>query len=174
MTGWGNDDEGCSPCCATRWRSSGRYPPGSWRRARRPSRGGRSTPSSRRWPTTRWPTPRLWPGRPGADRAAIRELTFAFRDATVHVQIARASLHGGSCRLGPARSRSTSRAGRRGGQVDEQGWFSFAPLPHALPPGVAAGGRRPAMTDWLTLDRPRLRAASRPRAAGPGWSRRSR
>ena len=38
--------------------------------------------------------PSAFAGATRADHAAIRELTFAFRDATVHVQIGRGGLHG--------------------------------------------------------------------------------
>ena len=98
--------------------------------------------------------PSPFAGASRADRAAIRELTFAFRDATVHVQIARGGLHGQvvPSRAGEVEVHVEGRPPRRT-EVDEQGWFSFAPLPaHALPPAVAAGGvGGTAMTDWLTL-----------------------
>lgn len=88
-----------------------------------------------------------------ADHAAIRELTFAFRDATVHVQIARGGLHG---QVVPPRRGEVELhvAGRqvRTAEVDDQGWFSFAPLPATafrLLWRIAGGGT--AMTDWLTL-----------------------
>src|SRR4051794_41443207 len=64
------------------------------------------------------------------DHAAIRELTFAFRDATVHVQIARGGLHGQVVppRRGEAELHGGGRpVGTTGG--DEQGWCSFGPLP---------------------------------------------
>jgi len=87
------------------------------------------------------------------DHAAIRELTFAFRDATVHVQIARGGLHG---QVVPPRRGEVELhvAGRpvRTAEVDDQGWFSFAPLPATafrLLWRIAGGGT--AMTDWLTL-----------------------
>jgi hypothetical protein len=92
-------------------------------------------------------------GATRADHAAIRELTFAFRDATVHVQIGRGGLHG---QVVPPRSGEVEVQveGRppRITSVDEQGWFSFAPLPpmpFRLLWRIAGGGA--AMTDWLTL-----------------------
>ena len=92
-------------------------------------------------------------GATRADRAAIRELTFAFRDATVHVQIARGGLHG---QVVPARRGEVEVhvEGRppRTAAVDEQGWFSIAPLPYTpfrLLWRIAGGAT--AMTDWLTL-----------------------
>jgi len=97
--------------------------------------------------------PSAFAGATRADRAAIRELTFAFRDATVHVQIARAGLHGQvvPARAGEVEMHVEGRPPRRA-EVDEQGWFSFAPLPHTpfrLVWRLAGGG--PAMTDWLTV-----------------------
>jgi hypothetical protein len=88
-----------------------------------------------------------------ADHAAIRELTFAFRDATVHVQIARGGLHGQVVppRTGEVEVLVEGQPPRKA-EVDEQGWFSFAPLPHRpfrLLWRMAGGGS--AMTDWLTL-----------------------
>jgi hypothetical protein len=88
-----------------------------------------------------------------ADRAAIRELTFAFRDATVHVQIARSGLHGQVVppRRGEVELHVEGRPVRTA-EVDDQGWFSFAPLPTTafrLLWRIAGGGT--AMTDWLTL-----------------------
>ncbi|MDT7580767.1 MAG: hypothetical protein QOK35_2031 [Pseudonocardiales bacterium] len=87
------------------------------------------------------------------DRAAIRELTFAFRDATVHVQIARGGLHGQVVppRRGEVELHVQGRQVRTA-QVDDQGWFSFTPLPTTgfrLLWRIAGGGT--AMTDWLTL-----------------------
>jgi hypothetical protein len=97
--------------------------------------------------------PSPFAGASRADRAAIRELTFAFRDATVHVQIARGGLHGQvvPSRAGEVEVHVEGRPPRRT-EVDEQGWFSFAPLPHTpfrLLWRLAGGGT--AMTDWLTL-----------------------
>ena len=87
------------------------------------------------------------------DHAAIRELTFAFRDATVHVQIARGGLHGQVVppRRGEAELHVEGRPVRTA-EVDDQGWFSFAPLPATafrLLWRIAGGGT--AMTDRLTL-----------------------
>lgn len=87
------------------------------------------------------------------DRAAIRELTFAFRDATVHVQIARGGLHGQVVppRRGEVELHVQGRPVRTA-PVDDQGWFSFAPLPTTafrLLWRIPGGGT--AMTDWLTL-----------------------
>ena len=87
------------------------------------------------------------------DHAAIRELTFAFRDATVHVQIARGGLHGQVVppRRGEAELHVDGRPVRTT-EVDDQGWFSFAPLPATafrLLWRIAGGGT--AMTDRLTL-----------------------
>ena len=97
--------------------------------------------------------PSPFAGASRADRAAIRELTFAFRDATVHVQIARGGLHGQAVpsRAGEVEVHVEGRPPRRT-EVDEQGWFSFAPLPHTpfRPLWRLAGGWT-AMTDWLTL-----------------------
>ena len=97
--------------------------------------------------------PAAFAGATRADHAAIRELTFAFRDATVHVQIARGGLHGQVVppRPGEVEVLVEGQAPRRA-TVDEQGWFSFAPLPHTafrLLWRIAGGGT--AMTDWLTL-----------------------
>ena len=88
-----------------------------------------------------------------ADHAAIRELTFAFRDATVHVQIGRGGLHGQvvPARRGEVELHVEGRPARTA-EVDDQGWFSFAPLPTTafrLLWRIAGGGT--AMTDWLTL-----------------------
>ena len=82
---------------------------------------------------------------PGAD--------FAFRDATVHVQIGRGGLHGQVVppRPGEVEVHVEGRPPRTAA-VDEQGWFSFAPLPHTpfrLLWRISGGGT--AMTDWLTL-----------------------
>jgi hypothetical protein len=87
------------------------------------------------------------------DHAAIRELTFAFRDATVHVQIARGGLHGQVVppRRGEVELHVEGRPVRTT-EVDDQGWFSFAPLPATafrLLWRIAGGGT--AMTDRLTL-----------------------
>ena len=92
-------------------------------------------------------------GATRADHAAIRELTFAFRDATVHVQIGRGGLHGQVVppRPGEVEVHVQGRPPRTA-PVDEQGWFSFAPVPHApfrLVWRIMGGGT--AMTDWLTL-----------------------
>jgi len=51
--------------------------------------------------------PSAFAGAARADRAAIRELTFAFRDATVHVQIARGGMHG---QVVPARTGEVARS----------------------------------------------------------------
>ena len=88
-----------------------------------------------------------------ADHAAIRELTFAFRDATVHVQIGGGGLHGQvvPARRGEVELHVQGRAVRTA-EVDDQGWFSFAPLPATafrLLWRITGGGT--AMTDWLTL-----------------------
>ena len=87
------------------------------------------------------------------DHAAIRELTFAFRDATVHVQIGRGGLHGQVVPPRPGEVEvHVEGVPPRTAQVDEQGWFSFAPLPHTpfrLLWRISGGGT--AMTDWLTL-----------------------
>ena len=82
-------------------------------------------------------------GASRADHAAIRELTFAFRDATVHVQIARGGLHGQVVppRGGEAELHVEGRPLRRT-EVDDQGWFSFAPLPPR--PSACCGGSRVA------------------------------
>jgi len=92
-------------------------------------------------------------GATRADHAAIRELTFAFRDATVHVQIVRGGLHGQVVppRSGEVEVHVEGRPPRRA-EIDEQGWFSVSPLPHTafrllwrIPGGATA------LTDWLTL-----------------------
>jgi hypothetical protein len=92
-------------------------------------------------------------GATRADHAAIRELTFAFRDATVHVQIGRGGLHGQVVppRPGEVEVQVEGRAPRTA-PVDAQGWFSFAPMPTGpfrLLWRITGGGT--AMTDWLTL-----------------------
>ena len=97
--------------------------------------------------------PSAFAGATRADHAAIRELTFAFRDATVHVQIGRGGLHGQVVppRPGEVEVHVQGRPPRTA-PVDEQGWFSFAPVPHTpfrLVWRITGGGT--AMTDWLTL-----------------------
>jgi hypothetical protein len=92
-------------------------------------------------------------GATRADHAAIRELTFAFRDATVHVQIGGSGLHGQVVppRPGEVEVHVDGRAPRRAA-VDQHGWFSFAPLPPSpfrLLWRITGCGT--AMTDWLTL-----------------------
>jgi hypothetical protein len=88
-----------------------------------------------------------------ADHAAVRELTFAFRNVTVHVQIARGGLQGQV--VPPQRGEVEVHVDGqpvRWAEVDDQGWFSFAPVPHTpfrLLWRVAGNGT--AMTDWLNL-----------------------
>ena len=87
------------------------------------------------------------------DQAAIRELTFAFRDATVHVQVTGTGLQGQV--VPPQRGElEVHLAGQtpRRSEIDEHGWFSYTPLPGApfrLLWRVASSGT--AMTDWLNL-----------------------
>ena len=64
-------------------------------------------------------------GATRADRAAIRELTFAFRDATVHVQIARAGLHG---QVVPARAGEVERAFGWLTRAVDSGWSDLNQL----------------------------------------------
>jgi hypothetical protein len=87
------------------------------------------------------------------EHAAIRELTFAFRNATVHMQVAHDALQGQVVPPQPGEmevhveGQSTQRT-----TIDDQGWFSYAPLPTApfrLLWRVTVSG--PAMTEWLSL-----------------------
>jgi len=88
-----------------------------------------------------------------AEEAAIRELTFAFRDASVYVQVTDGGLHGQI--VPPQRGElEVHREGQPPArtEIDDQGWFSYTPLPRTpirLLWRVAGSGT--AMTDWLNL-----------------------
>lgn len=88
-----------------------------------------------------------------AERAVIRELTFASRDVKIHVQVTGGALHGQV--VPPQRGQLEVHAAGRSPRVidvDEQGWFTVAPIPgdsfrllcHTLT-GVTA------LTDWLAI-----------------------
>ncbi len=88
-----------------------------------------------------------------AEHAAIRELTFAARHVTIHIQVAGDSLHGQV--VPPQRGEIEVHVRGRTPQVievDEQGWFAVAPVPRAsfrLLYRTLTGSS--ALTDWLTI-----------------------
>jgi hypothetical protein len=87
------------------------------------------------------------------DHASLRELTFAFRNATVHIQVTPNGLQGQVVppQRGEMEVHVEGQAARRT-DIDGHGWFSYTPLPPApfrLLWRVATSGT--AMTDWLNL-----------------------
>jgi hypothetical protein len=87
------------------------------------------------------------------DHASLRELTFAFRNATVHIQVTPSGLQGQVVppQQGEMEVHVEGQVARRT-DIDGQGWFSYAPLPRTpfrLLWRVATSGT--AMTDWVNL-----------------------
>ncbi len=88
-----------------------------------------------------------------AERARVRELTFASPSMTVHVQVSEDALHGqvvpprsGAVEVHHAAEVSATSA------IDDEGWFSVSPVPAGpfrLLWTMTAGTK--ATTDWLSL-----------------------
>lgn len=88
-----------------------------------------------------------------SERARIRDLTFASPQLTVHVQVSGDELQG---QVVPPRRGSIEMQCADGlprmGEIDDEGWFTVAPLPAAsfrLLWRTADGAT--TVTDWLTL-----------------------
>jgi hypothetical protein len=88
-----------------------------------------------------------------AEHAEIRELTFAFRNGTVQVQITNGGLLGQVVppRRGEIELHVKGQALRRA-EIDDQGWFSVTPRPRT-PFRLAwrVGEENTSITDWLDL-----------------------
>lgn len=87
-----------------------------------------------------------------AERAAIRELTFASRDMKIHVQVTGPSLHGQvvPAQQGEIEVHTEGRAPRMI-DVDEHGWFTVAPIPGGSFRLLCRTRSGTALTDWLAI-----------------------
>ncbi|MGI9003881.1 MAG: hypothetical protein ACR2GH_19905 [Pseudonocardia sp.] len=88
-----------------------------------------------------------------AERATIRELTFASPKIKIHMQVTGTSLYG---QIVPAQAGTievrTAEHAPQVVEVDEQGWFTVAPVPGGsfrLHCRTLSGTS--ALTDWLTV-----------------------
>jgi hypothetical protein len=88
-----------------------------------------------------------------SERAAVREVTFATRTLTIHVQVSPAGLSGQLVppQAGALELQLRTRPGQRA-DVDDNGWFSVGPLvgPAFRLVVELADGRR-VHTDWLQV-----------------------